>query len=137
MSDETQEQTTQAPEQSDGWEWMFIEIMGHRSHWGRTREEERFGTKMLRVDVPRFITHQRSEDGPAERIDPPIVEWATRYYSGSSIFSITLTDEATVMAKNKPCEPRVRLSLEFSPKDFADSSDGDGDDEQHDEDLPL
>jgi hypothetical protein len=34
-----------AASEADGWEWCFLEIMGHRSHWGRSREEERFGSK--------------------------------------------------------------------------------------------
>ncbi len=36
----------------DGWEWAIVEIFGHRRHAGRAREEERFGAKMLRIDVP-------------------------------------------------------------------------------------
>ena len=53
MTDETQEQIEQRPAiENDGWEWMLIETMGHRRHWGRTRQEERFGAKMIRVDIP-------------------------------------------------------------------------------------
>jgi Protein of unknown function (DUF5131) len=33
-------------------EWALVEVFGHRKHYGRAREVERFGTKMLRVDVP-------------------------------------------------------------------------------------
>ena len=75
--------------EGDGWEWMFVEIMGHRSHWGRTREIECFGTKMLRVDVP-------------IKGDPAAHGWKTHFYGGTAIFSITLTDEETVMKKNMP-----------------------------------
>lgn len=98
MSDEAQEQITEqqptAPE--PGWEWMLVEIMGHRSHWGRAREEERFGAKMLRIDVP-------------IKGDPATHGWATHYYSGAAIFSYVLTDEATALARNKPWEPPARL----------------------------
>ena len=48
----TSDQTTQMPEDNDGWEWAIVEIFGHRRHAGRTREEERFGAKMLRIDIP-------------------------------------------------------------------------------------
>lgn len=82
---------------NDGWEWCFLEIMGHRSHWGRAREEERFGSKMVRIDVP-------IKGDPANG-------WSTHYYGGSSIFSYSLTDEATVMKRNKPYEPPSRLTL--------------------------
>jgi len=41
---------------------------GHRSHWGRSREEERFGAKMIRIDVP-------NQGDPAKG-------WTTHYYGG-------------------------------------------------------
>jgi hypothetical protein len=93
MNDETI-QPIEAPE----WEWAFIEIMGHRSHWGRCIEVEKFGAKMIRVDVP------ISGD--------PAKGWTTHLYGGPSIFSYSLTDEATVMKRNKPYEPPSRLQLE-------------------------
>jgi hypothetical protein len=40
------------PAESDGWEWAIVEIFGHRRHVGKSREEERFGAKMIRIDVP-------------------------------------------------------------------------------------
>jgi hypothetical protein len=81
----------------DDWDWMQVEIMGHREHWGRAREEERFGAKMLRIDIP-------------VKGDPSVHGWATRYYSGPAIFSVTLTDEATVMRKNLPWDAPHRLT---------------------------
>ena len=91
----------------EGWEWMFVEIMGHRSHWGRTREEERFGTKMLRVDVP-------------IKGDPSVHGWSSHFYGGPAIFSITLTDEATVMKKNTPWDAPARLRYEPTVIDTED-----------------
>ena len=54
MIDEIEVKIEQQPVTGNrtGWEWMLVEIMGHRTHWGRSREEERFGAKMLRIDVP-------------------------------------------------------------------------------------
>lgn len=83
---------------SDGWEWARVEIFGHREHWGRTREEERFGAKMLRIDIP--IKGDAEANG-----------WATHYYGGSSIFSFTLTDEASCKRANKPYESPARFAL--------------------------
>lgn len=80
-------------------EWAIVEIFGHRRHAGRTIEEERFGAKMLRVDVP--------IDGA-----PETKGWRTFYYSGGAIFSFTLTDEASVLKANKTYEPAARYSLE-------------------------
>lgn len=92
MMDDAQIETETAAEQeSDGWEWAIVEIFGHRSHAGRCREEERFGAKMLRVDIP-------------IKGDPAAHGWKTHYYGGSSIFSYSLTDEASAMRANKPYE---------------------------------
>jgi hypothetical protein len=103
-----QQQTTT---ETDGWEWMLVEIMGHRTHWGRVREEERFGSKMMRVDVPL-------------KGDPAAHGWGTFYYSGAAIFSYTLTDEATVLTKNKPYEPAARYRLP-APDNVGDGGDDD------------
>jgi hypothetical protein len=92
MSDQIQETD------SDGWEWALIEIMGHRSHWGRCREVERFGAKMIRIDVP--IKGDAIANG-----------WESHFYGGASIFSFTPADEAAVMANNKPFEPASRYRL--------------------------
>lgn len=100
--------------ETDGWEWAIVEIFGHRRHAGRTREEDRFGAKMLRIDVP-------TKGDPAQG-------WSTHYYGGSSIFSYTLTDEASVMRANKPWEPPSRVSLP-APNDSMQD-----DDDLHDED---
>lgn len=101
----------------DDWEWCFLEIMGHRSHWGRARQEERFGAKMIRIDVPSFRKSaselEVTGDAQSTGIQPAPLElyWTTHYYGGASIFSYSLTDEATVMRRNKPYEPPSRISL--------------------------
>jgi hypothetical protein len=71
---------------------------------------------MIRIDVP-------NQGNPANG-------WRTHYYGGSSIFSYSLTDEATVMKRNKPYEPPSRLPIaapESDDDDFEDSHlDGEG-----------
>lgn len=92
---------------SDGWEWAIVEIFGHRKHAGRTREEERFGAKLLRVDVP-------NKGLPAEH------GWTTHYYGGASIFSFTPAEEATCLRANKPYESPYRLSYKPSEDESED-----------------
>ena len=75
----------------DGWEWAFVEVMGHRSHAGRCREVERFGIKLIRVDVP--INGNPATNG-----------WKTHFYPGTALFSYTPTDQDSVMRENKPYE---------------------------------
>lgn len=121
----TETPTAPAPEAdpTDGWDWAIVEIMGHRRHAGRVREEERFGAKMLRVDVP--------------TCNAAGISWETRYYGGSSIFSYTPTTEETVMRVNKPYEPPARYQLpapedddepEGEASDADDGAAGDDDD---------
>jgi hypothetical protein len=75
----------QAALADEGWEWAIVEIFGHRRHVGKAREEEKFGAKLLRIDVPKF--------GPGK----DDITWSSHFYGGSSLFSYTPTDERTVM----------------------------------------
>lgn len=95
---------------TDGWEWAVVEIFGHRRHAGRTREEERFGTKMLRIDIPR--------NG-----DPDAQGWETHFYGGSAIFSFSLTDETTALRANKPYESPARLTYSSPGEDDGNGRD--------------
>ena len=97
---------TQRDTQDDGWEWAVVEIMGHRRHVGRTREVERFGAKMIRVDVPAC-------GNPAEH------GWITHFYPGSALFSFTPTDEASALRANRPYEPPALYALS-APDDEID-----------------
>lgn len=99
---------------SEGWEWAILEIFGHRKHAGRIREEERFGSKMLRIDIP--------IDG-----DPAAKGWRSHYYSGNSIFSLSLTDEASVLRANAPCQPASRLTYAAPDDDEDQDDEGDHD----------
>ena len=98
---------------ADGFDWAVVEIFGHRRHAGRIREEERFGARMLRVDVPTV-----GADGqPAA--------WVTHWYTGSAIFSLTTTDEATVLRANRPFDlPGRYLPPPTNETDLADDAGG-------------
>lgn len=100
-----------AMKDDNGWEWAIVEIFGHRRHAGRTREEERFGAKMLRIDVPIVIWRDVAEGGRAAEISG----WSTLYYGGASIFSFALSDEKTIIRANQPYEPASRLT--YQPRD--------------------
>lgn len=55
-------------------QWAVVELMGHRRLAGRVTEEEHFGTKLLRIDIPS---------------EPP----ATQYYGSAAIYAVTPTTE--------------------------------------------
>ena len=105
------------PAEGDGFEWAVLEVFGHRRHAGRAREEERFGAKMLRIDVPTIGINQ-AEGQPPEV--GGVTGWTTHWYGGASIFSFTLTDEASVMRINRPYVPAQRY---IAPPDDDDRDD--------------
>lgn len=100
MDGHVEEQVAAPAAEEEDWEWMLVEIFGHRTHWGRGKEVERFGAKMLRIDVPQV----EWSEATAEQPNPvPVVKgWVSHFYGGASIFSQTLTDEATVMRRSAP-----------------------------------
>jgi hypothetical protein len=88
--------------------WAILELMGHVRMAGRVTEEERFGSKMGRIDVPQG-------EG-----------FTTVYFSGASIYRMTPTTEAiarSVAAQNQP-EPVHRWELP-QPEKAAEVLDGD------------
>ena len=95
MNDTAPTQT--APDDHDGFEWAVVEIFGHRRHAGRCREEERFGAKMLRVDVP-TLDYPPDTQGN----EPVVTGWISHFYGGGSLFSYTPTDEASALRINRP-----------------------------------
>lgn len=106
------EAAARAEESADGWSWAIVEVMGHRRHVGRVREE-RYGTKMLRVDVP--------VDG-----DPEANGWRTHFYAGSALFGETPCTREAALAANKPYERPALLShrlREIEDADLADDRD--------------
>lgn len=82
-------------------EWAIVEIFGHRSHAGRIQEVERFGTKMLRIDVP--------GDGDAV--------YATHFYGGASIFSLRPCTEEAARKVAEYERPRPYASLALPAPD--------------------
>ncbi len=86
-------------------EYAIVEIFGHRRHAGRVLEVERFGAKLLRVDVP--------ADGDFEK------GYTSHFYGGSSIFSFTPTTLATVKKMNEP----TRGLGYYEPRSLTDDSD--------------
>lgn len=77
-------------------QWAIVDLLGHVRIAGRVTEEERFGVKLGRIDIP---------NGAGG--------FTTQYFSGSSIYRLTPTTEEIargVAAKSQP-QPVHRWEL--------------------------
>lgn len=117
MSEAVQEAIPEPQPEETQWEWAIVEIFGHRKHAGRIREEERFGAKMLRIDIPKT-----NNEGTLAK------SWTSHFYGGASIFSMTLTDERTALLANKPnsWDRPQRLSYAHDDLDEQENEPDDG-----------
>ena len=90
-------------------DWAIVELMGHVRMAGRVTEEEHFGSKLGRVDIP---------DGDG---------WSSHFFGGGSVYRITPTTEAIargVARHNKP-QPVHRWELP-EPEKATEIMDGPG-----------
>lgn len=85
--------------------WAIVELMGHRRRAGWVSEESRFGTALLRIDIP---------DG-----DAPLSEASqgTQYYGGAAIYAVTpCTEEAArhLAGSSQRLPPAHRVALPYT-----------------------
>lgn len=69
--------------------WAIVDLMGHRRLAGRLSEEEKFGSKLGRLDIP-------DAEG----------NWRTEYFGGSSVYSIAIVTEA--VARHVAAKPGLQ-----------------------------
>lgn len=71
------------------WEgWAIVELLGHVRLAGRVSQEEQFGAKLGRIDIPQA-------DGPA----------VTKFFSGAALYAMTPVTEAVARAVALRCDP--------------------------------
>jgi hypothetical protein len=86
-------------------EYAIVEIYGHRRFAGRVFEVEKFGGKMMRIDVP--------TNGDFA------VGFVTQFYGCNAVFSLTPCDLATVQRANlKPTPPALYHRRDEDDDDF-------------------
>lgn len=90
-------------------EWAQVEVFGHRRHFGRITEVERFGSKLLRIDVP-------TDD---------ITVFETYFYGGGSIFSLARCTEAVARKMAYHARPQAYLPRSRMPAGMDDDGDQD------------
>lgn len=91
-------------------QWAVVELMGHVRMAGRVIEEERFGSVMGRIDIPR--------EGD---------QFTTQYFNGSSIYRVTPVSEEAARSMAKHHQPRPVLEWELPKLQAAKVSEPDGD----------
>jgi hypothetical protein len=99
--------------QASAEEWAVVELFGHVRLAGRVSEVERFGGKMLRLEIPK-----------------PDGGWlATKDIGSAALYAVTYTDEATarVVAAHHQPAPVHRYELEAPKPEPADDSNADPD----------
>jgi hypothetical protein len=82
--------------------WAIVELMGHVRMAGRVTEEEHFGTKLGRIDIP--VGYKGTDEWD---------NFATQYFAGSAIYRVTPCDEDVARAVAKQNKPEPVHSWEF------------------------
>lgn len=82
--------------------WAIVELMGHVRLAGRLTEEEKFGAKVGRLDIPQG-------DG-----------YITQFFGGSSIYRITIVTEEVARSVCKQTSPEPVQPWDY-PKQIAGS----------------
>lgn len=108
MSDQHEQTEAIEAEVGEAPQYAIVEVFGHRRLVGEVREVDRYGTKMLRIDMP---------------IDGDFSNGVTtQFYGGSSIFSETPCDLETVKRLTAPRRPAGQYRLS-APDDDDDACD--------------
>lgn len=88
--------------------YAIVELMGHVKHAGRITEEEKFGVKMGRVDVP------NDANG-----------FTTIFFGGASIYRITVVSEEVARQVARQFKPEPVSPWDFPKQIAAHAVDGD------------
>lgn len=103
-------------------QWGIVSLMGHKTYAGKISEEEKFGAKMGRVDVPGFevCVDCGGYGHGADRANGPdpdgaghceacegkgrVAIFTTVWFGGQSVYSLSYTDEETAREAAKGTE---------------------------------
>ena len=99
--------------------WAVVELMGHVKMAGLVTEEERFGAKLGRIDIPEGNEGQ---------------EAFTQYFGGSSVYRITPTTEELARQMAVSWRPRPITVFDLKTVPQLEST-GPEDDSLFDEDM--
>ncbi len=93
--------------------WAIVELMGHVKLAGRLTEEEKFGSKLGRLDIPQA-------DG----------SFMTRYFGGASVYSISVVSEEVARHVSKQTSPAPVSAWDFPKAALPAPATNDGEDDE-------
>ena len=88
--------TVEAPSEGTVEKFAVVEVFGHRRLVGRVQEVEKFGTKLLGIDIPNEGDFAKG--------------FVSQLYGGSAIFSVTPCTAAYVEREPRPYRAAGLLS---------------------------
>lgn len=104
--------------------WAIVELMGHVRLAGRLSEEERFGAKIGRLDIPTTEkcgcpnaqkTSAETPTVPCERCHGAgyLHAFVTQYFGGSSVYRITVVSEDVARHVARSTQPAPVAPWDF------------------------
>lgn len=109
--------------------WAIVELMGHVRLAGRLSEEEKFGAKMGRLDIPADVActicggsgNGQFNSGPNPTDDPcaaclgggQVPGFVTQLFGGGSVYRITIVSEAVARHAAKSTRPEPVQAWDF------------------------
>lgn len=134
-------------------EWAIVELMGHRKLAGWVTEEERFGSKFLRLDIPgatadekHFDLWERYQSGVLDEEGVVVANpfASTQLYGAAAIYCVTPVKREIAIAfaqRNQPVPvtrfelPQLQAAVPVRPPIMPyDGDDEDDDDYDRDDD---
>jgi len=97
--------------------WAIVEIMGHNKIAGILTEEEKFGSKLGRVEIPQ-----------------PDGSYCTQYFGGGSVYRIHIVTEEVARQAAKISRPAPLNSWDFPKARQLTTTSIDHEDDIHDAD---
>lgn len=108
---EPSEQTTE--------QWSIVELMGHRQLAGRVSEIQRYGTTMMRIDVPQKDGSMVTQfyGGAAVYSETPstketVVNWLSDRYGWNEVRQLSLPEGTRAWNTSTPPEPAIHKGIE-------------------------
>lgn len=108
--------------------WAIVDLLGHQRLAGRLSEEEKFGAKMGRLDIPTampcatcagtgYAAFMAAEHCATCKGTKTETSWQTQYFGGSSVYKVSIVSEEVARHAVKSTSPNPVSAWDF-PKNI-------------------